>query len=224
MEIIKSNFEQFNSQQIASQQRKRFHLPMSEEELIEPLTFAYAACVRERGGEMDIDSELLSFRIEKVARWLTLPHGRTGLLLYGTVGTGKTTMLQAVCRLINYVVSPEYGELTLNDSYRQAINIVRAKDIVEAYQNDRGLFDKMCRLELLAIDEFGVEAIDVKSFGNSNEPIIDLLSTRYDRQRVTLISSNLDLDEIRNRYGLRLQDRFVEMFKMIAFTGETFRK
>ena len=35
---------------------------------------------------------------------------------------------------------------------------------------------------------------------------------------------NLDLNEIRNRYGLRLQDRFIEMFKMIAFTGKSYRK
>ena len=223
MEVINTKFDQFNSQQIASQQRKRFHLPMSADDLIKPLTLAYAACVRERGGDMEIDTAITD-RIKKVAQWLTLPYGRTGLLLYGTVGTGKTTMLQAVCRLINYVVKPEYGDQTLNNDYREVINIVRSKDIVESYQNDRKFFDKMCRLDLLAIDEFGVEAIDVKSFGNSNEPIIDLLSTRYDRQRVTLISSNLDLDEIRNRYGLRLQDRFVEMFKMIAFTGETFRK
>ena len=221
METI--NFERFNSQQIAAQAPERFAIETDAADLIKPLTLAYAACVRERGTEMEIDTDLQR-KIETVAKWLTLRHGRLGLLLYGNVGTGKTTMLRAVCRLVNYAAKPEYNEMTMYDAPRNTVDIVRAKDVVEAYQNDRKTFEKMCRLKMLAIDEFGVEAIDVKSFGNSNEPIIDLLSTRYDRQRVTLISSNLDLDEIRNRYGLRLQDRFVEMFKMVAFTGETFRK
>lgn len=224
MEIINTTFERFNSQQIASTQRNRFFLPVEDYgDLIKPITMAYSACVRERGGDMEIDADL-NEKIGKVAKWLSLPYGRPGLLLYGNVGTGKTTMLNATCRLINYAVKPAYDELAFNDDTRQAISMIRAKDVVEAYMNDRKTFDKMCRVELLAIDEFGIEAIDVKSFGNSNEPIIDLLSTRYDRQRVTLISSNLDLDEVRNRYGLRLQDRFVEMFTMIGFTGNSYRR
>ena len=224
MEIINTTFERFNAQQIASTQRHRFFLPVEDPyNLVKPITMAYAACVRERGGEMDINADL-NDKIGKVAKWLSLPYGRPGLLLYGNVGTGKTTMLNALCRLINYAVKPDREDLTMWDAPRNIIDIVRAKDIVEAWQNDRKTFDKLCKLQMLAIDEFGVEAIDVKSFGNSNEPIIDLLSTRYDRQRVTLISSNLDLDEVRNRYGLRLQDRFVEMFTMIGFTGNSYRK
>ncbi len=224
MEIVNTTFERFNAQQITSAQRRRFFLPVEDcADLIKPITMAYAACVRERRGETDNDADL-NDRIAKVAKWLSLPYGRPGLLLYGNVGTGKTTMLNAVCRLVNYAVRPDTTELTMWDAPRNAIDIVRAKDIVEAYQNDRQTFNKYCKLQMLAIDEFGVEAIDVKSFGNSNEPIIDLLSTRYDRQRVTLISSNLDLDEIRNRYGLRLQDRFVEMFSMIGFNGKSYRR
>lgn len=221
METI--NFERFNSQQIAAQAPERFAIEADPADLIKPLTLAYAACVRERGADMEIDTDLQR-KFETVAKWLTQKHGRPGLLLYGTVGTGKTTMLRAVCRLVNYAAKPDYNEMTMYDAPRNMVDIVRAKDVVEAYQNDRKTFDKMCRLKMLAIDEFGVEAIDVKSFGNSNEPIIDLLSTRYDRQRVTLISSNLDLDEVRNRYGLRLQDRFVEMFTMIGFTGNSYRR
>ena len=179
METI--NFERFNSQQIAAQAPERFAIEADPADLIKPLTLAYAACVRERGADMEIDTDLQR-KFETVAKWLTLKHGRPGLLLYGTVGTGKTTMLRAVCRLVNYAAKPDYNEMTMYDAPRNMVDIVRAKDVVEAYQNDRKTFDKMCRLKMLAIDEFGVEAIDVKSFGNSNEPIIDLLSTRYDRQ------------------------------------------
>jgi len=47
----------------------------------------------------------------------------------------------------------------LDEDYKKAIDTVRAKDVVDAYQNDRGLYDRMCKVKLLAIDEFGIEAI-----------------------------------------------------------------
>ena len=82
----------------------------------------------------------------------------------------------------------------------------------------------MKRANLLAIDELGVENVDIKNYGNSSEPIIDLLSYRYDRMKVTAVTSNLTMKQIEERYGLRLADRFNEMFHKIAFTGKSFRK
>lgn len=194
---------------------------MKENELINALTRAYNAEVVSRGYKMEVVPRTA---IDKVAQWLGMQEGRVGLLLYGTVGTGKTTMLNAICRVINTFAKPDYHEITLDDDRSKAVKVIRAKDVIEAWQNDRDRYNKMCRVELLGIDEFGVEAIDVKTFGNANEPIIDLLSTRYDKQRCTMISSNLDMEAIGTRYGDRLQDRFVEMFKTIAFTGKSFRK
>ena len=201
--------------------RERFFLPMKENELINALTRAYNAEVVSRGYKMEVVPRIA---IDKVAQWLGMKEGRVGLLLYGTVGTGKTTMLNAICRVINTFAKPNYHEITLDDDKSKAVKVIRAKDVIEAWQNDRDRYNKMCRVELLGIDEFGVEAIDVKTFGNANEPIIDLLSTRYDKPRCTMISSNLDMEAIGTRYGDRLQDRFVEMFKTIAFTGKRFRK
>jgi len=218
MEIIdKPNWSSLD----AIKKNNRFYLPIKENDLINALTRAYNTEVVSRGNKI----ETMPWNaIEKVAQWLSSKEGRVGLLLYGTVGTGKTTMLNAICRVINTCARPDYNEITLDDDRTKAVKIIRAKDVIEAWQNDRDRYKQMCRVELLGIDEFGVEAIDVKTFGNANEPIIDLLSTRYDKQRCTMISSNLDMEAIGNRYGDRLQDRFVEMFKTIAFTGKSFRK
>lgn len=203
--------------------KPRFALPFKPLDIAKAINSAYSAEVAARNCKMEGGEEYKA-KVMSVAEWCADGYGRVGLLLFGTVGTGKTTMMNALCRVINYFVRPEYKELVLDEDYKKAIDTVRAKDVVDAYQNDRGLYDRMCKVKLLAIDEFGIEAIDVKSYGNSNEPIIDLLSMRYDRRLCTVISSNLDLNEIRNRYGLRLQDRFIEMFKMIAFTGKSYRK
>lgn len=217
------NFAKFSDVCKAIQTRPRFALPFDVKDIVNALNAAYNAEVASRNCKMEAGDDY-SAKVRSVAEWSADGYGRVGLLLYGNVGTGKTTMMYALCRVINYFVRPAYNELVIDEDYKKAINIVRAKDVVDAYQNDRGLYDRMCKVSLLAIDEFGIEAIDVKSYGNSNEPIIDLLSMRYDRRLCTVISSNLDLAEIRNRYGIRLQDRFVEMFKMVAFNGKSYRK
>lgn len=217
------DFGKFSDVCKAIQTRPRFSLPFDVKDIGNALNAAYNAEVAARNCKMEAGDDYLA-KLRSVAEWSVDSYGRVGLLLYGNVGTGKTTMMYALCRVINYFARPEYNELVIDDDYKKAINIVRAKDVVDAYQNDRSLYDRMCKVKLLAIDEFGIEAIDVKSYGNSNEPIIDLLSMRYDNRRCTVISSNLDLNEIRNRYGIRLQDRFIEMFKMVAFTGKSYRK
>ena len=201
--------------------RERFCLPMSENDLINALTRAYNTEVVARGNKLEA---IPRTAIEKCAQWLAAKDGRVGLLLYGTVGTGKTTMLNAICRVINTFAKPSYSDITLNEDKTAAVKVIRAKDVVLAWQDNKVLYKQMCGTELLGIDEFGVEAIDVNTYGNTNEPIIDLLSTRYDKQKCTLISSNLDIETIGDRYGARLQDRFVEMFKTIAFTGKSYRK
>lgn len=201
--------------------RERFCIPIAVNSLIADLTRAYNTEVFARGNELQ---EIPNAAIEKSSQWLAQKDGRVGLLLYGTVGTGKTTMLNAICRVINTFAKPEYGEVTIDDDRSVAVKVIRAKDVIAAWQENKIRFSQMCRCELLAIDEFGVEAIDVNTYGNTNEPIIDLLSTRYDKQKCTLISSNLDIETIGDRYGARLQDRFVEMFKTIAFTGKSYRK
>lgn len=201
--------------------RERFCIPIAVNSLIAALTRAYNTEVFARGNELQ---EIPNAAIEKSSQWLAQKDGRVGLLLYGTVGTGKTTMLNAICRVINTFAKPEYGEVTIDDDRSVAVKVIRAKDVIAAWQENKIRFSQMCRCELLAIDEFGVEAIDVNTYGNTNEPIIDLLSTRYDKQKCTLISSNLDIETIGDRYGARLQDRFVEMFKTIAFTGKSYRK
>ena len=81
----------------------------------------------------------------------------------------------------------------------------------------------MLSTSLLAIDELGVEPTESKIYGNVSEPLIDLLCERYDRQLCTIISTNMGAQEITERYGRRVSDRFNEMFATIPFTAESYR-
>jgi len=200
---------------------KRFHLPFDQQIIQDALTKAYRAEVYQRGGTEVRCNEAI---ITDMARWLTDPNGKPGLLLYGSVGTGKTTALYAIRRVINAACQAERDDNTLLGYGKAVIEVVKAKEIVQSYTDNSLHYVNLKRTDLLAIDELGVEPVDVKNYGNASEPIIDLLSYRYDKMKVTAISSNLTMKQIEERYGLRLADRFNEMFHKVAFTGKSFRK
>lgn len=209
----------------------RFYLPYDCELVKKMLGVKYKAEVLSRiqsENYKQLDAELVQ-NIGDVAKWLCDPQKRPGLLLFGKVGTGKTTLLRAICATINDVCERdtyENGtrENTL-DNFR-CISIVKAKGIINDYINpqSRPRYELMTKVSLMAIDELGVEPMESKSYGNVSEPLIDLFCERYDRQLLTIVSTNLGNAEIRQRYGTRLADRFNEMFATIPFNGQSFRK
>lgn len=209
----------------------RFYLPYDCELVKTMLGVKYKAEVLSRiqpENYRQLEAELVQ-NIGDVAKWLCNPQKRPGLLLYGKVGTGKTTLLRAICATINDVCERdtyENGtrENTL-DNFR-CISIVKAKGIINDYINpqSRPRYELMTKVSLMAIDELGVEPMESKSYGNVSEPLIDLFCERYDRQLCTIVSTNLGNAEIRQRYGTRLADRFNEMFTCLPFTGQSFRK
>lgn len=205
---------------------ERFALPFAANDIRDALLIAYEAEVKQRGCNMigSLGDKPMADLLQPIAQWLTDPNGKPGLLLYGTVGTGKTTALYAIRRVINAACQAERDDNTLLGYGKEVIEVVKAKEIVQSYTDNSLHYVNLKRTDLLAIDELGVEPVDVKNFGNASEPIIDLLSYRYDKMKVTAISSNLTMKQIEERYGLRLADRFNEMFHKVAFTGKSFRR
>lgn len=204
--------------------QERFHLPHSVEDIHQALKIAYLAEVQKRGGTTLQNENAINDLLQSVAAWLCDPDGKPGILLYGEVGTGKTTALNALRRVINSACKAQPGDNTLLGYGSSVIEIVKAKDIVDSALNIPMNYLAMKKADLIAIDELGVENVDVKNYGNASEPIIDLLSYRYDKMKVTAVSSNLTMKQIEEKYGLRMADRFNEMFKKVAFIGKSYRQ
>lgn len=210
---------------------KRFYLPFDQKGVTQLVGVNYKAEVLLRIQQNDykqLGSDMKQ-NIADVAKWLCNPNKKPGMLFFGTVGTGKTTLLRAICNTINTMCERDTDdrgrrETTLDDF--NCISLIKAKSIVNDYANPamRPRYDLMSKVALLAIDELGVEPVESKLFGNTSEPIVDMLCERYDRQLCTIISTNLDDAEIKRRYGNRLADRFNEMFATIPFNGQSFRK
>ena len=67
------------------------------------------------------------------------------------------------------------------------------------------------------------EPRDVMVYGMVHTPLIDLISERYASRRFTIFTTNLDTDQIREKYGARIYDRLKECCTSIVFSNDSYR-
>ena len=73
----------------------------------------------------------------------------------------------------------------------------------------------------LVIDDLGEEFNDTK--GNFLAVLDETISDRVANERPTVITTNLDVDKFRDRYGRRITDRIRGDGRWVAFAGESMR-
>lgn len=197
--------------------KERFKLPMSKGEAVSAITAAVRAEVENRYCVFK-ENDYVKHQVDVVAEWLTSENPKFGLMLCGGTGNGKTTFVRALQRLLNnYELHDYYNNSTYGIVIRQAM------DIAYLRREDVRLWRDLCATEMLAIDDLGREPIEVSDYGNVWYPLVDLITTRYDRQLFTLITTNLTPQEIRARYGDRIADRLNEMMIKVIFKNDTYR-
>lgn len=189
----------------------RFRLDVTEAQACDLLTAAYEAEVESRHMVFKLDGQTKG-HIMQAAVALTKAD-KFGIAFCGEVGNGKTTLMSAICNLTGYLFE--------NDGlyFRK----VKATDILDIYQNRKD-FRTLYEQPLLAIDDLGCEPVEVMSYGNVLTPTVELLMVRYEMQLYTMVSTNIEPNKIKNRYGERIADRFREMLYVIPFTNKTYRK
>ena len=187
----------------------------SEEDIKGFLHLAYRKEVEERRGDL-IEDEHTMTKIAKAAKWLTGDY-KPGLLLYGGVGNGKTTLAKAICKTIGILYDSAYS------NERKGVCRISALEVAKC-ASDPESFTRLRNQEMLFIDDIGTEPASIKSWGNEISPVTELLYSRYDRQLFTIITSNLDDKQLEDRYGLRIADRMAEMFDRLYYSNGTYRK
>lgn len=172
-----------------------------------------------------IVDEATKEHIRVAAEWLGNPDSKFGFMMTGLYGNGKTTLMLAMCNLINYLFDSALS------TERKSIRVLKAKDIARMAINKetRDAYEALYHEDMLAIDEIGEEPAELISFGMVYTPIRDLLEERYARQKFTIITTNLvqnekkQLFQIRDHYGERVVDRFREMMKILPFHNSSYR-
>lgn len=145
----------------------------------------------------------------------TYREGKTtkGLYLFGHAGSGKTHLASAIG-----------NQLMLQEGVRFASAPEILLNIKKTFNNqnpqsDSTLLDRLSRTRLLIIDDLGSE----KPTEWVQETLFVLIDRRYTHYRPTIITSNLSLDELKDRLGYRIASRIAEMSEVVELRASDYR-
>lgn len=195
-----------------------FKLPMSVDEAEQYIRGAFEAQVELRGGAVQYD-EMTTKNLRKVAETLAGDSHKFGLLLAGTCGNGKTTTMRAVQSVVMLLNNTYYNRF----GQRIGNRLLEAKEIAQLSGKPEQLTAYQT-IPLLFLDDLGREPTEVMRYGNVTSPITELLEYRYNQRLTTIVTTNLEPSEIREKYGDRIADRFNEMFVVVSYTGVSYRR
>lgn len=141
----------------------------------------------------------------------------TGLLLSGTVGTGKTYLSFGIGR---YLASKGFWPyrksfvdicLAIKRSWRQEVS------------EESRIKEPLLKDSPIIIDDLGAEMKERSEQGWVSELLFEIVQTRYEKELPTIITTNLKLDELSHRYGERTASRICEMCTVTWTEGYDFR-
>ncbi len=137
------------------------------------------------------------------------------LFFYGTVGTGKSFLS---CCIAKELI--DQGNLVIYFSASQLFDILSKstfdRDSTEAAS---GISDDICDCDLLIIDDLGTELTN--AFVSSQ--LFSCLNSRHLRKKATIITTNLSLGELRDRYSDRIFSRITSNYDICKLTGSDIR-
>lgn len=147
-----------------------------------------------------------------VSEWARFKEEGSGLLLWGSVGTGKS--FYSAC-IVNAII--DKGESARMRTAGEVV--IEAQDA----ENKMRYINNLCDKSLLVLDDLGAER--GTSFGA--EIIYTLIDKRYQSGKPLIVTTNIPLQDMKNTDDagkLRLYDRILEVCIPVKVTGESRRK
>lgn len=185
--------------------------------------------VSRRSFEIDKDNNpTIRLLIAHVNGWDVDIEGhdtRKNLLVVGKPGCGKTLIMQVLSEFIKVLKLPSPF---VNTSMTEVMNYQKVNSHIDYFtfntEHSKGYQSKPFGI---CINDLGIGTERQKNFGTELSVVTDeLLFARYEiyQQRGIPyhITTNLDLDDFRRRFGDRLLDRF-SSFNVIHLTGDSRR-
>lgn len=151
-----------------------------------------------------------------VKNFKELSKDNNGLIFHGNVGTGKTYL--AAC-IANKIIE-DYQIRVKMRNIPQIINDIE-KGGFDIDKND--YYRKLSSVSLLILDDFGIE----RNTEYVNEMVYQIINTRYESKKPTIISTNIPLDVIMNGSNdidkERIYSRLREMCIPVKIAGQDIR-
>jgi len=130
-----------------------------------------------------------------------LEQGR-GIWFRGDVGTGKTTLAMLVS-----AEALRTGHSVAIYSLPRLLGLLRETFDDASESSLSVLLDRLAAVELLHIDDVGAEQTSPWVL----EQLYTIVNTRYEDRQSVVVTTNLDIDELRTQIGDRTVSRLVEM-------------
>ena len=137
-----------------------------------------------------------------------------GLFMYGRTGLGKTHLSLAIA---NEVINRGY------DVYYGSVQSIMDKLEAERFgrlPREDSIKDDILECDLLIIDDLGAEF----STQFTNAELYNIINSRILASLPTIISTNLSIEEIAERYSQRVASRIIGSSRAIYFCGKDIRQ
>lgn len=139
---------------------------------------------------------------EQVASWLSDNKGH-GLFLYGNCGRGKSVL----CRYALPAILLKYA--------RKVVNVFDIQDM------NRDI-DLVLSKHIISLDDIGTEEVSVK-YGEKRMAFAEIMDATEKEGKLVIVSTNLDAEDLRGRYGDRVLERIKSTTTRVKFVGKSLR-
>jgi DNA replication protein DnaC len=143
-----------------------------------------------------------------------LDAGR-GLWLFGSVGTGKTTLAMLVSK-----AALDAGRSVAIYSLPRLLAEIRTTFDDDARSSYTELLDRLADVDLLHVDDVGAE----KTSDWVLEQLYAIINARYEEERSVVITTNLEREDLVTQITERTVSRLEEMCEVLPLWGNDARR
>lgn len=140
------------------------------------------------------------------------PLDLKGLFFIGPPGTGKSLLAAMILNELILTARMPCRYVKISRDFFQQLRSTFNNDS-STYGRTETVFNEIASQEILVIDDFGIQSDSEWE----QRTLYDLIDARYENDLPTIITSNIDLNQVRTLFKGRIYSRFAEMLHTVEF-------